>query len=138
MKKVLQVLSFAALAALLGGCASYGHHNQAVAQANSDQVITANVSQAIAQDKRLKHANISATTANGVVTLSGVVSSKHARKHAIYLARTTSGVVAVDASNLKVAHHKAKAAHHAAKKPAAKAKASTATTGSKSTTSTGN
>lgn len=108
MKKVVQVLSFATLATLLGGCASYNQKNQYTAtQMKSDQVISADITQAFAQDKRLRHYNISVNTTQGVVTLAGHVSSKHLRKHAIYLARTTVGVVGVDASMFSVGrvHH---------------------------------
>ncbi len=146
MKKALQVLSFATLAILLGGCASYSHHNQYAAQATTDQVISSDVEQAFAQDKRLRHYNISVNTVHGAVTLAGYVPSKHLRKHAVYLARTTPGVVAVDASMLQVGrvHHKAamsqapskKATHHAAKKHHHSASNSSQSSGSQSSSST--
>ncbi len=146
MKKALQVLSFATLA-LLGGCASYGHQNQyASAQVSSDVAISNAVEAAYAQDKRLRHYNIAANTSHGVVALSGYVPSKHLRKHAIYLARTAPGVVAVDASMLHVghAHHKAATskapAHHKKHHSAAAQQSSgsqSSSSSSSSSTSTG-
>lgn len=112
MKKLLQVLSFATLATLLGGCASYNHSNQYAAQANTDQVIATNVEHAFAQDKHLRHANLNATSTRGAVALSGSVASKHLRKRAVIVAQSVPGVVSVDATAVKIsgyAHHKAAA-----------------------------
>jgi hyperosmotically inducible protein len=62
----------------------------------SDAAITAKVKAKYLDDKRLKDSDISVTTANGVVSLTGTVPTSEAKDAAEELAKTVDGVLNVD------------------------------------------
>ena len=61
----------------------------------SDSAITTKIKTKFAADPEIDPFNIDVDTANGIVTLSGVVAKKHARAEAERLARDTKGVKSV-------------------------------------------
>jgi hyperosmotically inducible periplasmic protein len=65
-----------------------------------DALITAKVKASLAADPQVSALAIDVDTANGVVTLTGVVSSEPERLRAIQLAQGIAGVKRVDAQNL--------------------------------------
>jgi hyperosmotically inducible protein len=67
-------------------------HSATVGAAVSDTTITAKVKAKFATDDRLKGSDISVTTNNGVVTLSGSVATSDAKETADSLATNVSGV----------------------------------------------
>ena len=78
---------------------------QAVAAAGgeiSDASITAKVKAQLAADQQIKAGDLDVDTENGVVSLTGKVSSPQARVRAIEIARKTDGVKDVEAEALKV------------------------------------
>lgn len=69
--------------------------SQGAGAAVSDTVITAKVKAAMMGDDALKPSNISVTTNNGVVILTGTVASAAASQHATTVAQNTNGVKSV-------------------------------------------
>lgn len=67
-----------------------------------DTWITTKVKSELASAKDVKSADISVTTTEGVVALSGTVGSNRDRYHIIHIAKTVKGVKSVDASALTV------------------------------------
>src|SRR5437016_3055900 len=99
---ILQVLA-AILAALLLLAAAAGS-GPAAAQAVpslGDASITARVERALDNERSLEHANVSVTTEDGVVNLSGTVKSKAERSKASAVATKVEGVKKVK-NDLKV------------------------------------
>jgi hyperosmotically inducible protein len=72
-----------------------------VGNAISDSAVTTKVKSQIVANTTLRQSDISVTTNNGVVTISGHVPSEEARQLALGLARSTGGVSRVD-DKLKV------------------------------------
>lgn len=68
-----------------------------------DTWITTKVKSELVDAKDVKSTDISVTTTEGVVVLTGTVSSPQQKKHVIHVARMVKGVKSVDASNLHVA-----------------------------------
>jgi hyperosmotically inducible periplasmic protein len=67
-----------------------------------DAVITAKVKSSFAADPQVSALAIDVDTANGVVSLTGVVTGEHERQRAIQLAQGTEGVKRVEAQNLRL------------------------------------
>ncbi|EHD23278.1 MULTISPECIES: molecular chaperone OsmY [Brenneria] len=61
----------------------------------SDSATTAKVKSALLEDKAIKSGDISVATTNGVVTLSGFVSSQEVSAHAVQIAGSVEGVKSV-------------------------------------------
>lgn len=76
--------------------------NQTVPDKAADAWITTKVKTELATAKHVKASDISVETSDGVVTLSGMVSTKSEKTHAVKLAKAVKGVKSVDASNLRV------------------------------------
>ena len=74
------------------------------AQPGTDTWITAKVKSALMTTKGIPSTDISVTTVNGVVTLTGVVDSKLQVKKATAVAKSIDGVHEVDTSALR-SHH---------------------------------
>ncbi|MGH7223270.1 MAG: BON domain-containing protein, partial [Gemmataceae bacterium] len=70
-------------------------------QAVSDGWITTKVKSELATTKGVKSIDISVTTVDGKVTLTGVLPSELAVKKAVAAAKSVKGVKDVDASGLK-------------------------------------
>lgn len=70
-------------------------------QAVSDTWITTKVKAELASTKGVKSTDVSVTTVDGLVTLTGVLPNKIAVKKAIAVARAVKGVKRVDASGLE-------------------------------------
>lgn len=110
--KMPTVLPAAVLAAVLGlglctGIAqaqttSDPDHSATVGQAISDSWITAKIKGELATTKGIESTKVTVDTANGTVTLTGVLASETAVKKTIAVAKSVKGVKAVDASGLKV------------------------------------
>ena len=71
------------------------------AQPGTDTWITTKVKSALMTTKGIPSTDISVTTVNGVVTLTGVVDSKIQVKKAVAVAKSIDGVHEVDASGLR-------------------------------------
>lgn len=113
MKKTVVFATSLLVLPLLGGCAAalvgagatggyYAAQNKEVGQYADDSVITGKLKAKYIKDFSLRSLNISVATSQSVVTLTGNVSSKTLRNHAISVAKKTSGVKSVDASNLRI------------------------------------
>jgi osmotically-inducible protein OsmY len=89
IKRISAVLSAAALLAL-GGCASTSDNK--VGAYFDDAAITAKVKTAIYNESALKVTDISVTTQENVVSLSGSVKSRAERTKAEQVARKVDGV----------------------------------------------
>ena len=76
--------------------------NQTVPDKAADAWITTKVKTELATAKHVKASDISVETSDGVVTLSGTVSTKGEKTRAVKLAKAVKGVKSVDASNLRV------------------------------------
>ena len=70
-----------------------------------DAWITTKVKSELATTRGIKSGDISVTTQNGVVTLSGVVDSKAQMQKAVALAKSVKGVHHVDSSMLSSRNH---------------------------------
>jgi osmotically-inducible protein OsmY len=82
----------AALLLALGGCAGAGDKTGAYVD---DSVITSKVKEKFVEDKQVSALNISVTTNQGVVELSGKAKTADESSKAASLARNVSGVRAV-------------------------------------------
>lgn len=71
-------------------------HSDGIGAAASDTVITAKVKSQFIDDGRLKKSDISVTTTNGVVTLTGFATSAGAKSAAETVAASVNGVKSVD------------------------------------------
>jgi hyperosmotically inducible periplasmic protein len=80
------LIALIALPLILAACA------QAVDQTIDDATITAAVKTALVNDPQVGAMKIDVDTANGVVTLSGTVTSQPDVEHAVTLARRAPGV----------------------------------------------
>jgi len=70
-------------------------------QPTTDTWITTKVKAELASTDGVKSGDISVTTVNGQVTLTGVVASNVVAKKAVAAARSVKGVTSVDSSGLK-------------------------------------
>ncbi|MEZ5544294.1 MAG: BON domain-containing protein [Lysobacteraceae bacterium] len=77
-------------------------HSSSASQAVSDAWITTKVKSELATADGVKSTDISVTTVDGVVTLTGVLSSRAAVDAAVAHTRSVKGVLDVDAAGLKV------------------------------------
>jgi hyperosmotically inducible protein len=93
---MLKLAIHVSVAALIGISASALADSASVGAAISDTAITAKVKAKFADDTRLKTSNISVTTNNGVVALTGSAPSSDAKSAAEQLAKTVDGVASVD------------------------------------------
>ena len=78
------------------------HTTQRTASAVEDTAITADLKTKFATDSKTKGADISVTTKDSIVALSGTVVSQAQKTHVIYVARHTKGVTQVDSTALNV------------------------------------
>ena len=70
--------------------------SEGVTEAVTDSAVTTKLKAELLADETLRHADVSVTTNNGVVTLSGTVPSEAARHRAVQMARDASGVRRVE------------------------------------------
>lgn len=84
------VIAVALTASLLGGCAASAPRRQV-----DDLTITARVKTALLNAPDIRAPRIDVETVNGVVTLTGRVTSKEEEQKAVEVARTVGGVVEV-------------------------------------------
>jgi hyperosmotically inducible protein len=77
-------------------------HSDSVGAAINDAAITAELKARYLGEERLKTAQISVTTTNGVVTLTGTVGNAEAKSVAVELAKGVEGVKDVDGDNLTI------------------------------------
>jgi hyperosmotically inducible protein len=85
-----------------GDAAESQPHSDSVGAAISDTAITAKVKARYLGEDRLKAAQISVTTTNGVVTLTGNAGSFEAKSIAVELAKGVEGVKSVDGDDLNI------------------------------------
>jgi hyperosmotically inducible protein len=67
-----------------------------------DSWITTKVKSELAEAKNVKSTDISVTTTEGVVALTGTVTSTREKSHVIHITKMVKGVKSVDASGLSV------------------------------------
>jgi osmotically-inducible protein OsmY len=75
---------------------------RSVGEVIDDALITTKVKASLAADPQVSALAINVDTANGVVSLTGVVESEQERQRAIQLTQAIGGVKQVDAQNLHV------------------------------------
>ena len=83
------------LCGILIGCAATPHH-ESTGQAIDDSAITTKIKTALIADPQTKARDISVTTSQGVVQLSGAVDSASEREAAVHIARHEQGVRSVE------------------------------------------
>ena len=88
-------LCASAVVALLVGCAATATH-EATGQAFDDATITSKVKADFIEDPLTKGREISVTTKQGVVYLSGAVDSREQRAEAVRVTKAVPGVRSVD------------------------------------------
>ena len=76
--------------------------SDSVGAATSDTAITAQVKARFQAEDRLKSTQISVTTTNGVVTLTGTVENPQSKSAAVELAKGVQGVKSVDSNDLSI------------------------------------
>ncbi|MET0331092.1 MAG: BON domain-containing protein [Dyella sp.] len=101
------IAAFAALPMVAATAAETGAQamtsdNQTVPDKAADTWITTKVKSEFATDSHVKGSDISVTTADGVVNLSGTVPTAKEKTHAQNVAKKVKGVKSVDASGLTV------------------------------------
>ncbi|HEY6452051.1 MAG TPA: BON domain-containing protein [Steroidobacteraceae bacterium] len=79
------------------------HATRRTASAVKDSAITADLKTKYAADSKTHGSDVSVSTDNAIVALSGTVISEAQKNHMIYVARHTKGVTQVDSTALKVA-----------------------------------
>ncbi|BDU20375.1 BON domain-containing protein [Dyella sp. GSA-30] len=85
-----------------GASMSKSSDNQTVPGKVDDAWITTKVKSEFAANKAVKASDISVSTTEGVVTLSGTVATAKEKAHATAIAKKIKGVKSVDASGLTV------------------------------------
>jgi hyperosmotically inducible protein len=100
VRSVNNQISAPSAASEMGAKADHAAHQTAAAI--EDTAITADLKTKYAADSRTKGADVSVTTNNGIVALSGTVLSQAQKSHVIYVARHTKGVSQVDTTALNV------------------------------------
>lgn len=98
----LGTVPFAQVYAQDSAAAASKGDNQTVAGKVDDTWITTKVKSDFAADKAVKATDISVSTSDGVVTLTGTVATAKEKSHAESLAKKIKGVKSVDASGLTV------------------------------------
>lgn len=97
-KQIITALILASLAgvpaALTTGCA-VARHQETAKEYGQDTEITAKIKTNLYKDPDVKGSEVSVTTMNGVVQLSGFVDSERAKERAGEIARSTAGVLDV-------------------------------------------
>lgn len=81
---------------------SMSSSNETVPGKVDDSWITTKVKSKFAAAKGIKASDISITTTDGAVTLTGTATSAREKSHAVHLAKQVKGVKSVDASGLTV------------------------------------
>ena len=76
--------------------------NETVSDKTDDSWITTKVKSELLDTKNVKSTDISVTTTEGVVALSGTVTSAREKIHVIHVTKLVKGVKSVDASALSV------------------------------------
>jgi hyperosmotically inducible protein len=76
--------------------------NETVSDKTDDSWITTKVKSELLDTKNVKSTDISVTTTEGVVALSGTVTSTREKIHVIHVTKLVKGVKSVDASALSV------------------------------------
>ncbi len=89
-----------ALCVLVSGTSTWAQRS--IGDVIDDSLITAKVKSSFAADPQVSALAIDVDTANGVVSLTGVVSGEDARQRAVQLAQGIEGVTRVDAHNLRL------------------------------------
>ncbi|HEX5488914.1 MAG TPA: BON domain-containing protein [Rhodanobacteraceae bacterium] len=89
--------------ALAAEAAPTGNQSSTAGEAVSDAWITAKVKSELATTKGVKSMDVTVKTTDGVVTLTGVLSSEIAVEKAVAAAKSVKGVKDVEASGLKAA-----------------------------------
>jgi len=100
VRSVNDQLSAPSVASEVGTKARHATHETAAAV--EDTAITADLKTKYAADSKTKGADVSVTTSNAIVALSGTVVSQAQKSHVIYVARHTKGVAQVDSTALNV------------------------------------
>ena len=77
--------------------------DESVSAKTNDTWITTKVKSELAGTKNIKSTDISVTTTEGVVALSGTVASAKQKNHVVHIAKNVKGVKSVDASGLTIA-----------------------------------
>jgi hyperosmotically inducible periplasmic protein len=98
----LGTVPFAQAYAQDSAAASSKGDNQTVAGKADDTWITTKVKSEFAANKSVKATDISVSTSEGVVTLTGTVATAKEKSHAEQIAKKIKGVKKVDASGLTV------------------------------------
>ena len=92
--------------ALLGAGAAGGYYvskdEGSVGEYADDSMVTSKVKSKYLTDSRIKSLNISVSTTDGIVALSGQVPTSEMRQQAITIAENTNGVRSVSSDNLIV------------------------------------
>jgi hyperosmotically inducible protein len=76
---------------------------QTVPEKAADGLITTKIKSVLGTTKGIKSTDISVTTVEGVVTLTGTATSAREKAHAVRVTKKVKGVKSVDASGLTVA-----------------------------------
>jgi hyperosmotically inducible periplasmic protein len=82
---------------------SISSSDETLSAKTGDTWITTKVKSELADAKNVKSTDISVTTTEGVVALTGTVTSTKEKNHVIHITKTVKGVKSVDASGLTVA-----------------------------------
>ncbi len=82
--------------------ASASSSNESMSAETGDTWITTKVKSELASAKDVKSTDISVTTTEGVVALSGTVASSKQKSHVVHITKMVKGVKSVDASGLTV------------------------------------
>jgi hyperosmotically inducible protein len=77
--------------------------SQTVPEKAADGLITTKIKSVLATTKGIKSTDISVTTVEGAVTLSGTATSAHEKSHVIRVTKKVKGVKSVDASGVTIA-----------------------------------
>lgn len=104
----LGTVPFAQVYAQDSAAASSKGDNQTVAGKADDAWITTKVKSEFAASKSVKATDISVSTSDGTVTLTGTVATAKEKSHAEKIAKGVKGVKSVDASGLTVSSSAAK------------------------------
>jgi len=104
----LGTVPFAQVYAQDSAAASSKADNQTVAGKADDTWITTKVKSEFAANKSVKATDISVSTSDGVVTLTGTVATAKEKSHAEKIAKGIKGVKSVDVSDLTVSSSAAK------------------------------
>lgn len=97
-----QVMAQDAASSSSSAASSMSSDNQTVPGKVDDAWITTKVKSELATAKNVKSTDISVSTTEGVVTLSGTVASAKQKKHVAHIAKQVKGVKSVDATGLTV------------------------------------